>query len=128
MSEKILINFFTSIIYKSILIINIKNISLEQCRYPINHPINHACHRAVDDDGAGDLENLCAEPQDPALLLKFQGGAGDGVGKAGDGDDRAASGVLPQFIIDPQGSEKRAQKHHTNGEPQSHLVLVEPKA
>lgn len=72
----------------------VKHFLLEQSSYPINQPVNHTRHRAVGNDGPCDLENLCAEAEDEALCFKFHGGAGDGIGKAGDGNDGAAAGML----------------------------------
>ena len=36
---------------------------LKQRRYPINHPIHHACDDAVDKDGTGDGKHFGAQSQ-----------------------------------------------------------------
>ena len=93
---------------------------------PINNSVHYACHRAIGDDRAGDLEDLGAEAEDKAFMLKFDGGAGDGIGKAGNGDDGSAAGIFAQLIIDTDGGKERAQKDHANGEPKLDLIVMDP--
>jgi len=39
----------------------------KQRRHPMNNPINHTRHRAVDDDRPGDLEHVGADTENKAL-------------------------------------------------------------
>ena len=48
---------------------SVKPFLLEQSRYPINNAVNRACGNAVEDNGAGDREYLCADAEDESLCL-----------------------------------------------------------
>lgn len=61
-------------------------------------------------------------------MFEFDGGAGNGIGKAGDGDDGAAARMLSKLVVDTQRGKERAQKDHTNGHPQFYFVGMQPKA
>ena len=100
---------------------------LKKCRYPINHAIQNAGGDAVDDDRAGDGEHLCTDTKDEAFGFELDGRGGDGVGKAGDGHQRACAGVFGDVIVKTQTRQQGREGYQRHGGGCGGLLFVQVK-
>ena len=59
-------------------------------------------------------------------MAKFHGGAGDGIGKPGDGNDGSAAGEFSQLVVNADCGKKSADENHADRHPQPHFFRMEP--
>ena len=94
---------------------------------PINKSIHYTGCQSVDDHRTCDGEHLRAHAQDESLCFEFHSRGGDGVGKAGDGDQCARAGVFGNVIIDAQPGEQGGQGNQGHGGSSARVLLFQPQ-
>lgn len=96
---------------------------LKQTEYPIDHPIDRAGKVAKEKHRACHGEDLCAHAQDCAFASAIDGGGGDGVGEARDGNEGACSRVLGYLIKDPKPRKEHGGKDKRDRHQEPHVFL-----
>ena len=84
---------------------------------PINEAVHGACGGAVEQHGSCDSEDLCANAEHEALRAAVDGGGGDCIGKARDGQQRAAPCEFGDLVKDAERSERDGKCDQNDGTP-----------
>ena len=85
--------------------------------------VQYAGHRAVNDDRSGDGEHPDGGAGDEPFAFEFKGGRGHGVGKAGDGHQRAGAAEFGEPVVYADGRESRADENERYGDGRGGLVV-----
>lgn len=91
---------------------------------PQNHAVDGAGEDTVQDDGAGDGEDLRADTEDEPLGFGINGGGDDRVCKAGDRDERARARVLCDVVKHADACEQSREENQRDRHERVAVVLV----
>ena len=90
-------------------------------------PVGHAGGNAPGEHRPGDGKHLDAGAQHEAFGFELQRRGGDGIGKAGDGQQGACAGEFCDFFKQTQGGQGNTQKNQCAGHRRSGGFFLQPR-
>ena len=93
-----------------------------------DNAVNDAGGNAEHKDGTGNDKHFRAETCDKALAFEFHCRGDHGIGKAGNGYQRAGSGMLGNLVVPPKGSEKGGNEYQADGHCHAGVFNFQPPA